>query len=672
MKKRTSLKTTLQSENVAPITLDSKLKDVYDHPIGKDVMGRILLQLGKSEELLMKPLVMNLKLKSLAKLAGRALEDDFFDTLLHLLNSEKDRPREESGRVQRKWWKEAVFYQIYPRSFYDSNGDGIGDLEGIIGKLDYLKELGVDAIWLSPIYDSPNDDNGYDIRDYSSILKEFGTMAIFERLLEQVHHRGMKLIMDLVVNHTSDEHPWFQLALSSKESKYRDYYIFRESEDGPPNNWTSFFSGSAWNYYEEQDIWGLHLFSKKQMDLNWENENVRKDVASMVRWWLEKGVDGFRLDVINYISKEPGLPDGNKTISDLMGYCGVERYFYGPKLHEYLRELKAEAFNPYQAFSVGETPGIGMEMSKLLTADYREELDMIFAFDHLETPGHVRFDDYQYDLNYYKKYMIKWQEEYPNYCWQSLFYENHDNPRMVSKVNPDPKHREKLAKLLAGIQLTLRGTPFIYQGQEIGMVNQNFKSIEQLRDVESLNLYQELIDTSLANKGQEDIGKGQMGTGKVRKNTVKSQTEKAALQKVLAGSRDHARTPVQWNNKSYGGFSYRKPWIVGDEDYKKWNVESQLKDKYSVLNFYKGLIQLRKENEALIYGKVKFTQKETKDYMAYYRALGEEVFLIECNLSDKKIKEKVKPEKFKKVLSNYTQDSKDLRPYEFNIFLRTS
>ena len=671
MKNKASLTPLSQGEEFVPLTLNSKLQDIYDNPIGKDVMGKILLQLGKSEELLLNPVVMNLKLKSLAKLAGRTLEDDFFDTLLHLLNSEKDRPREDSGKVKKKWWKEAVFYQIYPRSFYDSNGDGIGDLEGIIEKLDYLKDLGVDAIWLSPIYDSPNDDNGYDIRDYSSILKEFGTMATFERLLEQVHQREMRLIMDLVVNHTSDEHPWFQLALSSKESKYRDYYIFRESQDGPPNNWTSFFSGSAWNYYEEQDIWGLHLFSKKQMDLNWENENVRGDVASMVRWWLEKGVDGFRLDVINYISKEPGLPDGNKTISDLMGYCGVEHYFYGPKLHQYLRELRAEAFTPYQAFSVGETPGIGMEMSKLLTGDDREELDMIFSFDHLETPGHTRFDDYQYDLNYYKKYMIKWQEEYPNYCWQSLFYENHDNPRMVSKVNPDPKYREKLAKLLAGIQLTLKGTPFIYQGQEIGMVNQDFKSIEQLRDVESLNLYLELMESAGASEGQRGTVKSQKNPVNPQKDSVKSQIEEAAFAKVLAGTRDHARTPVQWSNKIYGGFSYRKPWIVGDEDYKKWNVENQLEDKYSVLNFYKGLIQLRKENEALIYGKAKFIEKDTKDYMAYYRALGDEVFLIECNLSDKKLKEKVKPGKYKKVLSNYTEDSKELRPYEFNIFLRS-
>jgi oligo-1,6-glucosidase len=290
---------------------------------------------------------------------------------------------------------------------------------------------------------------------------------------------------------------------------------------------------------------------------------------------------------------------------------------------------------------VGETPGIGMELSKLLTGDYREELDMIFSFDHLETPGHVRFDDYQYDLNYLKKYMIKWQEGYPNYCWQSLFYENHDNPRMVSKVNPDPKYRKRLAKLLAGIQLTLKGTPFIYQGQEIGMVNQNFKSVDQLRDIESLNLYEELRETK---------------------------TEEEAFAKVLSGSRDHARTPVQWNDEKYAGFTNGEPWIVGDDDYKNWNVESQLEDRYSVLNFYKGLIRLRKDNKSLIYGKVKFIEKDSNNYMAYYRVLGEEVFLIECNLSDKKLKGKIIPPKYKKVLSNYKDDSDELRPYEFNIY----
>ena len=632
----------VKKKSTRSITLDSKIKDIYENPIGKDVIGKILIQLGQSEDVLKKPILMNLKLKSLAKLTNPSFGSDFFDTLLRILNSESARPKEESGKITKKWWKEAVFYQIYPRSFKDSDGDGIGDLEGIIEKLDYLKDLGIDAIWLSPIYDSPNDDNGYDIRDYYNILADFGTMDTFERLLGEVHRRGMRLIMDLVVNHTSDEHPWFQMALVDKKSKYRDYYIFREGDSSsPPNNWLSFFSGSAWNYYDEEGIWGLHLFSKKQMDLNWENENLREDIASMVRWWLEKGVDGFRLDVINFISKEPGLPDGSQAISDLMGYRGIEHYFYGPKLHEYLHELKKNAFVPYDGFSVGETPGIGMEMSKLLTGDYREELDMIFSFEHLEIPGRWKFDDYQYDLNYLKKYMIKWQEEYPNYCWQSLFYENHDQPRMVSKVNPDSKHRKKLAKLLAGVQLTLKGTPFIYQGQEIAMKNQEFKSICQLRDIESLNLYKELI---------------------------KKETKEKAFASILAGTRDHARTPVQWNGGKHGGFSTGEPWIVGDDDYKKWNVEAQLKDKYSVVNFYKGLTRLRKSNMALIYGKTKFVEKNTKDYMAYYRVLGQEKFLMECNLSDKKLKGKLKPEGYEKVMSNYLDDSKELRPYEFTIF----
>jgi oligo-1,6-glucosidase len=312
--------------------------------------------------------------------------------------------------------------QIYPRSFQDSDGDGIGDLKGIIMRLDYLKTLGVDAIWLSPVYDSPNDDNGYDIRDYYQIMKEFGSMDDFDLLLKEVHNRGMRLIMDLVVNHTSDEHPWFQEAIKAPDSKYHEYYHFHKSEDGnPPNNWTSFFGGSAWNYYEDNNEWALHLFSKKQMDLNWENEKVRKEIIGMIRWWLTKGVDGFRMDVINYISKSEGLPGGNESIGKLMGYYGIEHYFYGPKLHQYLKELKQEAFEPYHAFTVGETPGVGMEMSKLLTADYRKELDMVFSFDHLETPGHTRFDDYRYDLNYLKKYMSDWMENYGDHCWMSLF-----------------------------------------------------------------------------------------------------------------------------------------------------------------------------------------------------------------------------------------------------------
>jgi oligo-1,6-glucosidase len=620
----------------------SKIKEIYERPIGHDIFHKLLLQMNKSEILITNPIVRNLRLKTIAKMTKKYLGDSFYETLLELLNSEADTPIESSDKITRTWWKQAVFYQIYPRSFQDSNGDGIGDLPGIISQLDYLKVLGIDAIWLSPIYDSPCDDNGYDIRDYYSILKEFGTIEDFDRLLLELHNRGMRLIMDLVVNHTSDEHPWFQAAVKDTNSKYRDYYLFQKSMDNnPPNNWNSFFSGPAWNYYDETKEWGLHLFSKKQMDLNWEKEEVRKEIQSMIRWWLSKGVDGFRLDVINYISKKDGLPNGNETIGKLMGYYGIEHYYYGPKLHQYLKELRKEAFTPFKAFTVGETPGVGMEMSKLLTAKNREELDMVFSFDHLETPGHMRFEDYRYDLNYLKEYLSDWMEHYGDNCWMSLFYENHDNPRMISKVNPDPVYREVLAKLLAMIQLTLKGTPFLFQGQEIGCINQDFTSIADMRDVESINLYQELIPS---------IG------------------EKAAFKKVVSGSRDHARTPMQWKNTKNAGFTEGTPWISSDQDYKEWNVEKQLAQENSVLNFYRKLIHLRKSQEALIYGDFEIMNRSRKNLFTYYRKLESKCFYIECNLSCKAIKRINTVHGYELLLSNYIDRSVNLRPYEANLY----
>lgn len=615
---------------------NSRIKDLYANPIGRDILNKLLLQMNLSRKAVTNPIVGNLRLKALPRLLK--LDADVVDTLLTLLNSEQDIPRVDNEPIQNAWWKEAVFYQIYPRSFKDSNGDGIGDLQGIIEKLDYLKELGIDAIWLSPIYDSPNDDNGYDIRDYHKIMTEFGSMEDFEHLLTEVHNRGMRLIMDLVVNHTSDEHEWYQKAIYEPDSKYGNYYFFRDQ----PNNWTSFFSGSAWNYVEERKQYALHLFSKKQMDLNWENEELRKDIQEMIRWWLNKGVDGFRMDVINYISKRSGLPDGNSSIGQLMEYNGVEHYFYGPRLHEYLRELTEKVFQPSNAFSVGETPGIGMEMSKLLTADYRNELDMIFSFDHLETPGHTRFDDYQYDLNYLKQYMIDWMENYSNHCQPSLFYENHDNPRMISKINSDYRYRDVLAKLLAVIQLTLRGTPFIYQGQELGMVNQSFQSIHDLRDVESLNLYHELC---------------------------KTRNEQEAFRKVLAGTRDHARTPMQWNDLKYAGFSTQEPWIKMDDDYKQYNVELQQKDDNSILRFYQKLIALRKDHQVIYYGDILFTNKRIKNLFTYYRKDEIETLFMESNLSPYDQKRKKLPEG-RCILSNYSDISKThLRPYEANIWI---
>lgn len=619
------------------LTEDSRIKDVYANPIGRDVIDRILLQMNVSNKVVTNPLVSNLKLKALPKLLKGKLDGEFVDALLTLLNTEQDTPRDDEAPIKKAWWKEAVFYQIYPRSFKDSNGDGIGDLQGIISKLDYIKNLGIDAIWLSPIYDSPNDDNGYDIRDYRKIMAEFGTLEDFDELLTEIHSRDMRLIMDLVVNHTSDEHEWYQKAIHEPDSKYGDYYIFRDK----PNNWTSFFSGSAWNYVEERDQYALHLFSKKQMDLNWENEEVRDEIHDMVRWWLEKGVDGFRMDVVNYISKRSGLPEGNESVGKLIGYRGIENYFYGPRLHEYLREINEKAFAPYKAFSVGETPGAGMEMSKLLTADYRGELDMVFSFDHLETPGHVRFDDYLYDLNYLKEYMINWMKNYGNHCQPSLFFENHDNPRMISKVNPDPQYRDVIGKLLAVIQLSLRGTPFIYQGQELGMINQNFKSIDDLRDVESLNLYEELCETM---------------------------DSKEAFGKVLAGTRDHARTPMQWNNQQYAGFSTVTPWIMMDDDYKKCNVEAQLEDESSMLHFYQNMIALRKEHPVIYYGKVIFTDKKAKNLFTYYRKNEDTTLYIEMNLSSSETK-RVKNPKGTCLLSNYSGESSSfLRPYEASVW----
>jgi Glycosidases len=620
----------------------SKIKEIYKNPIGHDILHKLLLQMNKKETLITNPIVRNLRLESITGLINKRMGDGFTDTLLGLLNSEPDKPVDHAVKIRKTWWKQAVFYQIYPRSFQDSDGDGIGDLKGIISKLDYLKDLGIDAIWLSPIYDSPNDDNGYDIRDYRSIMEEFGTMEDFELLLGEVHFRGMKLIMDLVVNHTSDEHPWFQKAIDYPSSDYHDFYLFRKSSDRkPPNNWTSYFSGSAWNYYKKNGEWGLHLFSKKQMDLNWNNEKLREEIKDMIRWWLSKGVDGFRLDVINYISKTDGLPDGNENIGKLLGYYGVEHYFYGPRLHQYLKELKQEVFGPFGAFTVGETPGVGMEMSKLLTAENRKELDMVFSFDHLETSGHLRFEDYRYDLNYLKKYLCDWMENYGNSCWMSLFYENHDNPRMISKVNPDPAYREVLAKLLAMIQLTLKGTPFIFQGQEIGRINKRFRSIDDMRDVESINLYQELLPS---------VGKDE------------------ALQKVLSGSRDHARTPMQWSDGINAGFSEAIPWIDPDKEDKKCNVEAQLANPNSVLHFYKALISVRKKHPTLIYGKFIPVNKERRDIFTYYRKTREEAYYVECNLSCRTLKRKHSVKTYQQVLSNYQKISTELRPYEANLY----
>ena len=588
------------------LTLESKIGELYRSPVGHDALAKVLLQIGLPEKVITNPVVAGMKLKTVAGMTKKKLGTDFYEALLKLVNSEQDDPAPGDGRIAEKWWKEAVFYQIYPRSFYDSNGDGIGDIPGITEKLDYLKELGIDALWLSPVYDSPNDDNGYDIRDYRAIMREFGTMGDFDRLLAEVHKRGMHLIMDLVVNHTSDEHTWYRQALADRNSPYREYYFFR-NEDGsgqPPYNWVSFFSGPAWNHNEEDHSWSLHLFSKKQMDLNWENPEVRKDVIEMINWWLDKGVDGFRMDVINYISKEEGLPQGNETIGSLMGYPGIEHYYYGPKLHQYLREIQEKAFAPHGAFSVGETPGLGMKMCQLVTGEERRELDMVFSFDHLETPGHVRLEEYEYDLNYLRDYMIDWQEHYGNNCWMSLFYNNHDNPRMISKITQDAKKHVPIAKLLAVMQFTLRGTPFVFQGDEMGLANYAFTSMEQITDVEAKGYYKEHIETESAEK---------------------------VFATILAGTREHARVPLPWNRTvlpCHAGL-HQEP-------------------KAEVTAVYRSLIELRKNTRALVYGDFKAVNRK-KDRFTYERTLDGESYLIDCNLGARPCRAQTRQGSWEKV-----------------------
>ncbi|MCL2378204.1 MAG: alpha-glucosidase [Defluviitaleaceae bacterium] len=594
------------------LCLNSKVRDLYSHPLGRDIVDKLLLQLGRPEWSLDK--VSGLRLKTLKRIAGRKVGPEFFNAVLDLLNSEPDIPSNEEAFPSPAWWKEAVFYQVYPRSFtYDG-------LKGIINKLDYLRELGINAVWLSPVYDSPNDDNGYDIRDYYSIMPEFGNMREMDALISGLHRRGMKLVMDLVINHTSDEHPWFQDALHNPNSPYRDFYFFRKGRGNqPPNNWTSFFGGSAWNYYPKQDIWALHLFSKKQMDLNWESPALRGEIHKIVRWWLAKGVDGFRLDVINYISKYDGLPDGDEFIGELMNYTGVERYFYGPKLHEYLRELRREAFMPYNAFAVGETPGIGPMAGRLLTDAYREELDMIFSFDHLEAPGKTRFDDYQYDLQHLKDFYVKQLNADGGHGWHTLFYNNHDNPRMLSKIDPTGEYAEPLAKLLAVLQFTLRGTPFIYQGDEIGARNEDFASIDEIADVESLGLYEDFL--------------------------AEGQTQEEAFSRILAGTRDHARAMMKWEE-----------------------VARQQDVNESVWRFYQKIIAWRKKMPACVYGELTFWDAEDARLFCYSRNHEDVNIFVEVNLSTE-IAISTNPEGAMFVLGNYRNLVSDMQAYEARVYV---
>ncbi len=386
--------------------MNTKVSELTNTPIGKDLIDQICLHSGLSENILINPVTRRLPVKALVAMTAGMVDAETVRSLIDLLNQEQveEVDFQKDNEITPTWWKEAVAYQIYPISFKDSNGDGIGDLGGIIERLDYLADLGVNLLWLSPVYDSPNADNGYDIRDYYEIMERYGSMEDMDRLVDETHKRGMRLIMDLVVNHTSDEHPWFKSAVQSKDSQYRDYYIWRDNSTGKrPNNWTSFFSGSTWRYSKATESYYLHLFTDKQPDLNWEHEPMRKDIYQMMNFWLEKGIDGFRMDVINFISKVDGLPDGSELIGNLMGHCGVEHYFYGPRLHEYLMEMRQETFDRYDCVTVGETQGIGINMAKMLSDESRQELDMLFNFDHMSNPSKSKWETRYYNLNHLKK-----------------------------------------------------------------------------------------------------------------------------------------------------------------------------------------------------------------------------------------------------------------------------
>ena len=542
------------------------------------------------------------------------------------------------GEYARKWWKEAVAYQIYPMSFCDSNGDGIGDLNGICSKLDYLKALGVDIVWLSPIYDSPNDDNGYDIRDYRKIHADYGTMEDFDHLLSEIHARGMRLIMDMVLNHTSDEHPWFQAALRDPGSKYKDYYIWRKGkgEGVPPNNWESFFSESAWNYYPEVGEWALHLFSRKQMDLNWENPALREEIYDMLNWWMDKGVDGFRLDVINLISKFGGLPDGEKS-----PITGIEQYVYGPHLHEYLREMNERVFSRHDSYTVGEGCGLGAETQVSMTLASRRELNTTFCFSHFDTPGHNKYSTYRYDLNFLKAFVLKTQQVQDADNWLTIVFENHDQPRFVSKITRKPEEIDPAAKLIALLEMTLCGTAFVYEGQELGMRFVRFNDASEFRDVEAINLYKKL-----------------MAEGK---------SEAEAFAYVAPGTRDQTRAPMQWTAGKNAGFTTGTPWLRLNDNFDVVNAEDEAQNPSSILNFYRAAIALRKKYKTLVYGGFEPVCEEKENFLGYIREDADGRFFVEFNLSAETAVRPVQPEG-EHLLGNYGAPAEMLRPFEANIY----
>lgn len=559
----------------------------------------------------------------------------------------------EDTVLNKAWWKEAVVYQIYPRSFMDSNGDGIGDINGITEKLEYLQELGIDVIWLSPVYQSPNDDNGYDISDYQAIMTEFGTMEDFDRMLSRAHELGIKIMMDLVVNHTSDEHAWFVESKKSVDNPYRDFYIWRKGkEDGSePNNWGSCFSGSAWKYDPQTDMYFLHLFSKKQPDLNWDNPDVREHVFDMMNWWCEKGIDGFRMDVISLISKPEGLPDG---VPGENGYAD-SGCANGPHVHEYLKEMNKKVLSHYNLITVGEASGVTLEEAKKYASADGSELNMVFQFEHVGSgpEGNNRFgkwDSHKMSLPVWKKILSKWQTVLEGKAWNSLFLANHDQPRSVSWFgNDSAEYREISAKMLATCLHMMQGTPYVYQGEELGMCNAYFDKLEDYRDIESLNAYKELTETC----------------------GVSHEEMMGYLKRI---SRDNARTPMQWDDSANAGFTTGTPWIKVNSNYKTVNAKQQTTDPDSVFSYYKELIRLRHENDIIVYGEYELLEPQNEELFIYTRTWNNEQLMVLCNFTDKDVVIPAAvmaqiPADAQILISNHVGNLEAvLRPYEARVY----
>lgn len=539
--------------------------------------------------------------------------------------------------MNKAWWKEAVVYQIYPRSFNDSNGDGIGDLQGIISRLDYLENLGVDVIWLSPVYASPNEDNGYDISDYYAIMSDFGTMKDFDELLQKAHEHHLKIVMDLVANHTSDEHQWFIDSRKSKDNPYHDYYIWRDQ----PNNWGSVFGGSAWQYDENLNQYYLHNFAIKQPDLNWENKAVRDDLYKMMRYWCDKGIDGFRMDVISMISKDQAFPDAPVPEGGLYG-DSTAYTVDGPRIHEFLQEMNREVLSKYDLFTVGETPGLSVERALKYVQEDRHELEMVFTFDHVSLDGgdYGKWSQKRTDLVDLKKAIMKWVKGCENGGWNSLYLDNHDQPRAVSRFGDDGEYREMSAKCLALTLHLMRGTPYVYQGEELGMTNYHFTSLEECRDIEEINAYKDLVTDRHIYSDQE------------------------MLENISSKGRDNARTPMQWDDSQNAGFTTGTPWINVNPNYKTINAAAQVNDPNSIYNFYKQLIALRHSHDIIVYGEMDLLYEDAHDLFAYTRSYNDEKITVLANWSDHEVTYDLTPEGDLLITNDEDVTPHTLKPYQ--------